>query len=144
VKIGIDANLSGRMVEAMNALFANDDLSFVQVGAGRADSDAPWIGAFAAQGGAAFVGADKAIMRRPHEVEALAKSGLYAFFLDFGKSQPKRHDIASYLIHWWPELEKRIGTDHRIFRTPPNQRQYDKLQKLRIELVGGVKRVVRV
>ena len=144
MKVGIDANLSERTVRAMNALFSGNELSFSLVGAGKASSDAPWIGEFAREGGTAFIGLDKAIMRRPHEVEALVNSGLYAFFLDFGKSQLRGHEIASYLIHWWPEFQRSIGGENRIFRTSPNQRPYHTLQALRIELVDGVKRVIRV
>jgi hypothetical protein len=144
VIIGVDANLSVRIVGALNALYATPSLQFVQVGSGKADSDAPWIDEFAKNKGIGFIGADKAILSRPNEVHALIDSGLYAFFLNFGKAQPRIHVLASHVIRWWPAFQSRIGSEYRVYRTPVTNTQFDKLEGLRVEVKDGVRRVVRI
>ncbi|MEQ8404819.1 MAG: hypothetical protein RKE49_06965 [Oceanicaulis sp.] len=142
MKVGLDANLSRRLVDAMNAIHGRDD-QFVQVGAGPAHSDAPWITAFSNDGGQVLIGADQAILKRPFEVEALSDSGLHAFFLGYGKANPKGYVIASFLIWWWPEFRRRVGGPHKVFRTKPMNWDYGSLEALTIIDNNGIRRVQR-
>lgn len=141
MKIGVDANLSVRIANALNALFADQNCEFIPVGIGT--DDAIWISDFARQGGNAFIGLDKRILSRPNEVKALHDSGLYAFVFSFGKVMPQRHKIASRIIDWWPACASHLKDDDRVFRIPPGAKSYDKIETLRFSLRSGAPSVER-
>ena len=81
--VGLDANISPKVVRALSELYSAH--TFQSVGVGKANSDAPWISEFAIDGGDGYLGLDKQILNRPHEVKALQESGLHSCLFDFGK-----------------------------------------------------------
>lgn len=108
MRVGVDANLSYRTVNALNAVYADSENQnapvFECVGAGEAESDAPWLSEFAKRGGNAILGVDKRILSRPHEVKALQEAGLSACFLDFGANGAKLNFQTGSLVNLWPRI----------------------------------------
>src|SRR5689334_14806672 len=108
MRVGVDANLSYRTVNALNAVHADSENPaapvFECVGAGEADSDAQWLSEFATSGGNAILGIDKHILSRPHEVKALKEARLSACFLDFGVKGAKLHFQTGSLVNLWPRI----------------------------------------
>ncbi|MEM6555535.1 MAG: hypothetical protein AAF642_06660 [Pseudomonadota bacterium] len=97
----MDANISPKVVRALSALFPAHE--FCSVGTGKADSDAPWISEFASAGGDGFIGLDKQIHNRPHEVKALQESGLNSCLFEFGKLVGLSPQ-AAVLVYAWPKI----------------------------------------
>lgn len=83
MRVGLDANISPKVARALAELYPAHD--FETVGAGQATSDAPWIHEFANEGGDGYIGLDKQIHNRPHEVKALRDSGLNSCLFDFNR-----------------------------------------------------------
>lgn len=148
MRVGVDANLSFRTADALRALFSDSSNQkapiFEPVGAGSAQSDAPWIADFAASGGNAIIGLDKRILARPHEVKALQDAGLNACFFDFGRSSAQLHFVSAGIVHWWP----RIGGIWAAEKGPTILRvkvttalSWQGLEQLQFEMDGDVPRV---
>lgn len=139
--VGVDANISRRLVAALNELYSNAE--FQPVGVGPAESDAPWLRAFAEQGGQAVIGLDRRILSKPFEVAALQASQLNACFLDFRQQQRLAFQAAT-LIYIWPKLE-RLWTNvegNAIYRYTPSTRLDDgRLDRLEFVQDNGVPRV---
>ena len=140
--VGVDANISVRIVQALSALYSTS--RFQQVGTGPAGSDAPWIAEFAKRGGQGVLGLDRQILAKPHEVSALQTSGLAACFFDFGRAQVPKLQAAA-IIYLWPSIERRWedspGTILRVKATP--NLSAIKLETLEFWLEAGVPRVRR-
>lgn len=141
MKVGLDANLSPKLVRALNELYGRADLEFVSVGAGK--DDVVWLPEFAASGGDAMIGMDQKILSRPHEVHALIQSGLTAFFLNFGKAQPRINMIASRVIYWWPYFEARMDWDAKVFRVPVGTTDPQKFEILEVDDPDAPLRVLK-
>lgn len=148
MRVGVDANLSFRTAAALTALFSDPRNSkapsFECVGGGAAKSDEPWISEFAATGGNAFIGLDKRILSRPHEVKALQDANLNACFFDFGKSAAKLHFVSAGIMHWWPRIEEiwvaeKSPTILRVKVT--TALSWQGLEQLKFEMDGDVPRV---
>ena len=142
MKIGLDINLSSRLVIALNALYGSDSLSFESVG--NAD-DEEWLETFSREGGDAFIGRDRKILQRPNEIRALDTSGLQGIFLDYGKAPQKLHYIAAHVIYWWPNIEKliRLNDGNSIYRVPSHMRSWSGVETLRVDDTKTPPRVVR-
>lgn len=148
MRVGIDANLSYRTVAALNALYADPQNAscptFECVGAGEAQSDAPWISEFAKAGGTALIGVDKRILARPHEVKALAEAGLSACFLDFGKGGAALNFQSGSIVNLWPRLHEIWLSANQpiILRAKVLQTlSWHQLEQLEFELDGEVPKV---
>lgn len=148
MRVGVDANLSYRVVDALNAIFGDAKNpkapTFEQVGVGRADSDAPWIADFANEGGRAILGVDKRIIARPHEVQALREASLSACFFDFGKKGARLNFQSGSILNLWPRIEA-IWTSSRkpiILRAKVSANlDWQRLEQLDYEMDDGVPRV---
>lgn len=101
MRVGLDANISIRLVSALAALY--DRHTFQQVGAGKAESDVLWLDEFASNGGEVLIGLDRRIMSRPHEVGALQRSGLKCCFFDF-KRAARLNIQAAHIAYSFPIL----------------------------------------
>lgn len=148
MRVGIDANLSSRLANALGALFSDSAVSsapiFQPVGIGPATSDVLWLSDFAASGGNAIIGQDRRILSRPHEVQALNDAHLHACLFDFGQSGAKGYFQAASIIHWWPRLHQvwSMSVVPVILRVKPtNSLNWNGLEELRYELEDGVPRV---
>ena len=82
--------------------------------------DETWMPRFAAEGGHAFLSADRKMLGRPHQIAAIAESGLIAIFLSSKWAEAKRHEQAANIIWWWPRIESTIASARpkQCFRVP--------------------------
>jgi hypothetical protein len=71
--------------------------------------DQIWVRKFADAGGHAIVGGDFAMTKKPHEIIAIAETGLRLIVLDQKWPQQKKHIQISYLFYWWPHIEEAIA-----------------------------------
>lgn len=135
--VGVDANISPKVMRALQSLYPSHD--FVRVGVGPANSDAPWISAFADAGGEALLTLDKRILSRPHEVEALHGSGLLTCVFDFGKMTDFRMQ-ASAILEYWQYLEP-VWADRtapKVLRARPSRsRAKPTIERLEFYIAGG-------
>ncbi|MEA1940798.1 MAG: hypothetical protein U9P68_00990 [Pseudomonadota bacterium] len=139
MRVGLDANLSPRLVDALNALYGNKQLSFERVGS---SPDSVWLPEFSADGGSAFIAQDKRILSRPHEVVALANSGLHGFFLNYGKGGAKFPYIAAHVVFWWPAIKSAIlANKYRVFRINRHMGDYSAMEVLEIDSSSSPLRV---
>lgn len=139
MKVGLDVNLSPKLVDALNALYGTDQLTFERVGSAP---DSVWLPEFANNGGTAFIGKDKRILSRPNEVRALHASRLTGFFLNYGKSGAGFSYIAAHVIFWWPKIETLIREDPcLVFRVPGSMRSHDGLERLAVDESNSPPRV---
>jgi hypothetical protein len=67
--------------------------------------DQIWVRKFAAAGGEAIVGGDFAMTKKPHEIVAIAETGLRLVVLDQAWPKAKKHWQMAYLCFWWPQIE---------------------------------------
>ncbi|MEM7663875.1 MAG: hypothetical protein AAF292_16650 [Pseudomonadota bacterium] len=101
--VGVDANISIKVVRLLQTLYSEHD--FRPVGGGPANDDTLWIAEFADAGGEALLTLDKRIQSRPHEVLALFNSGLLTCAFDFGKLKDMRAQ-AILILEYWRTLER--------------------------------------
>lgn len=148
MRVGVDANLSFRTVNALSAVFSDserlDAPTFECVGSGPAESDVMWISQFASDGGSAIIGVDRRIIAKPHEIRALHEAGLSACFLDFGQNGAKLHFQTGAIVNLWPRLNA-IWIDARnpiILRAKvlPSL-SWHQIEELQFEMDGDVPRV---
>jgi hypothetical protein len=83
-------------------------LDIIDDHAARSVDDQIWVRKFAASGGQAIIGGDAAMSKKPHEVVAIAETGLILIILDERWPQQKKHVQISYLFYWWPHIEVAI------------------------------------
>lgn len=135
--VGVDANISPKVMRALQSLYAEH--SFMRVGVGPATSDAPWISAFAESGGEALLTLDKRILSRPHEVQALHESALLTCVFDFGKMTDFKMQALA-IVEYWQYLEPvwADSTSPKVLRArPARSRTKPTLEKLEFYLDGG-------
>lgn len=72
--------------------------------------DQIWVRRFADEGGEAIVGGDFAMTKKPHEIVAIAETGLRLVVLDQRWPREPRHIQISYLFYWWPHIERALST----------------------------------
>jgi hypothetical protein len=72
--------------------------------------DQIWVRKFANDSGAAIIGADFAMTKKPHEVAAINETGLRLVILDGKWACQKKNVQISYLFYWWPEIEKTLAS----------------------------------
>lgn len=107
MKIRADENVSPKIVRALREviLSAGWELSHVRDDNAPRTADETWIPRFAANGGKGIISADTAILKRPHQIEAIRASGVIGIFLDPRWAGAKRHQQAAHLIWHWPAIE---------------------------------------
>ena len=71
--------------------------------------DQIWVRKFAAAGGEAIVGGDFAMTKKPHEIIAIAETGLRLIVLDQRWPREAKHIQISYLFYWWPHIEAALA-----------------------------------
>jgi hypothetical protein len=140
--VGLDINLSKRLVAALNDIYGSQSLRFLSIGDA---ADEVWLADFPKYGGTAFIGRDKNILQKPNEVAALDASGLNGFFLNYGNAPAKLHYISAHVIFWWPHIEKLIAHDdeNSVYRIPPHMRGWTEVEALRINASVSPPRVSR-
>ena len=116
--VGVDANISPKVVRALQSLYMEH--TFTRVGIGPAESDAPWIADFSQNCGDGLITLDKRILSRPHEVEALFQSQLLTCVFNFGKMTDFRMQ-ASFIIEYWQYLDPIWSTANppRVIKARP-------------------------
>ena len=65
-------------------------------------ADQIWVRKFADAGGEAIIGGDGAMLTRPHEVVAIAGTGLRLVVLPQQWPRQRRHIQIAFLFYWWP------------------------------------------
>lgn len=95
-------------------------------------SDVPWIKRFAAAGGRVIISGNTEMKNVQHERLALVQAGMVVFFFDGKWSQWKFFRKCSLLIHWWPEIAKKLKTAKppTFFHVPLNWSDRSKIRKV--------------
>lgn len=106
--------LQEQLVSKENTLETVDDY------AAKGVDDQIWVRKFAAAGGEAIVGSDFAMTTRPHEIVAIAETGLRLVILDQRWPRQPRHIQISHLFYWWPHIEAILSTSKpgQCFKVP--------------------------
>ena len=117
MKICADENVA-RKLSAMireQLLSKGNTLETVDDYAAAGVDDQIWVRKFAAAGGEAIVGGDFAMTTKPHEIVAVAETGLRLIILDQKWSRQPKNVQISYLFYWWPHIEAILS------EAPPGQ-----------------------
>jgi hypothetical protein len=95
-------------------------------------SDVPWIKRFAAAGGKVIISGNTEMKNVQHERLALVQAGMIVFFFDGKWSQWKFFRKCSLLIHWWPEMAKKLkrAKPATFFHVPLNWSERSKIRKV--------------
>ena len=95
-------------------------------------SDVPWIKRFAAAGGKVIISGNTEMKNVQHERLALVQAGMVVFFFDGKWSQWKFFRKCSLLIHWWPEIAKKLkrAKPATFFHVPLNWSERSKIRKV--------------
>lgn len=111
MKIKLDENVSGRIVEALRNLESDTSVEIGWVrddyGAGRTDPD--WMFRFKDEGGNAMISGDHNILQKKVNLVAYTESGLISIWPAKGWPELKRWGQAAMLIRWWPAIKMRIA-----------------------------------
>jgi hypothetical protein len=110
LKIRADEHVSFRIVQAVQLLCLRPgwELSHVRDEHAARTADETWLPKFAADGGRAILTADANILKRPHQLVALEKTGLISIVLSKHWQHAKRHEQAAHIIYWWPRIQHAI------------------------------------
>src|SRR5579862_2932795 len=71
-------------------------------------NDVPWLKRFAADGGKVVISGDTAMKNVPHERMALIELGFVVIFFESQWSNWKFFRKCALLLHWWPEVARKI------------------------------------
>jgi hypothetical protein len=110
LKIRADEHVSPKIVRAVQSLVlsAGWEISHVRDLHSARTADETWIPQFALEGGEVILSADRKMLARPHQLAAIAESGLICVFFSTQWAQAKRHEQAAQILHWWPCIEKTL------------------------------------
>lgn len=106
MKILFDENISIRLARSLREIAGLTDYQILHVRerVEKGTPDTAWIRGFAADGGTAFVSADRRILTVPIELQAIIETGLISYFLPSKWQNSSRWFKASHLALWWPRI----------------------------------------
>jgi hypothetical protein len=105
-----------------------------------------WVRKFAKAGGDAIIGGDYKMTTRPHEMIAIAETGLRVAVLDQRWSREKKNVQIAYLFYWWPHIEAVLATAGRAkcFKVPWGWGETkNTIKPLRVDVQGAYKKAAR-
>ena len=108
--------------------------------------DQIWVRKFAAAGGDAIVGGDFAMTKKPHEIVAIAETGLRLVILDQRWPQQPRNIQISYLFYWWPHIETILEASKpgQCFKVPWGwEETKDAIKLISVDVQGAQKKMKR-
>ncbi len=107
MKICADENVAPKLTALIREqlLSRRHELSLVDEYQARGVDDQIWVRQFASAGGEAIIGGDFAMTKKPHEVVAIAETGLRLVVLDQRWPRESKHVQISYLFYWWQHIE---------------------------------------
>ncbi|MBS4046130.1 MAG: DUF5615 family PIN-like protein [Alphaproteobacteria bacterium] len=110
MKIRADEHIAPKIVRAIQMLVlrAGWEISHVRDVHDARTADETWIPRFAREGGQVILSGDRKMLARPHQIKAIAESGVIGVFLSSQWAQAQRHIQAAHLIHCWPEIERAL------------------------------------
>jgi hypothetical protein len=110
LKVRADEHVSPKIVLAIQSLIlkAGWEITHVREFNSARTADETWIPRFAQEGGNVILSADRRILSRPHQIAALAESGVIGIFLSPQWANCHRNEQAAQILHWWPRIEKVI------------------------------------
>ncbi len=94
------------------------------------DSDVPWLGRFAKDGGRVVISGDMNMMDSPHEQLALQRAGFIVIFFERKWSEWDFFRKSSLLLHYWRHIAKTVkrSSPGTIYRVPGHWREDGELQ----------------
>ena len=112
MRICADENVAPLLSELIRSVLLSrgNTLDTIDDHQARGVGDDIWVRKFAAAGGEAVVGADAKMLTRPHEVVAIAETGVRLVVLPGQWVNQKKHVQVSYLFYWWPHIEDVLRT----------------------------------
>ncbi|HMK88936.1 MAG TPA: hypothetical protein VK446_04790 [Methylocystis sp.] len=112
MKIRADEHISPKLIRAVQsiALSVGWELTHVRDFNSARTADETWIPRFVAEGGQAILSADRKIMARPHQLNALIDGRLIGVFLPSKWAEARGHAQAAHLLWWWPRIEAAISS----------------------------------
>jgi hypothetical protein len=136
VKFLCDANISPYLAQALHALSGPDGHEVIHLrDKFPADTqDVVWIEALAGEGGWSVVTFDRAMSRRPVELEALRRSGLTVFMLARAWSSQTQWTQAAPLVRWWPRIldQASLVAGGAAFEVPFGYSSKKRLKQIRL------------
>lgn len=108
-----DANLPGGLAEALHVL--GESAQHVNSIFAPGTPDETWI-QHAGERDWCIISRDVNIKRKPHELAALRKFSVGAFFLLPGKRSPGLCQMIQTVIRHWPELKRIARSEQRPFQ----------------------------
>ena len=112
MKICADENISPVLTGLVRETLLGRDHSLHTVDDfdARGVDDQIWVRRFADAGGDAIVGADARMLTRPHEIAAIAETGLRLIILPSQWVRQRKHAQIAFLFYWWPRIEAAIAS----------------------------------
>jgi hypothetical protein len=109
----------------------------------RSVDDEIWVRKFAKAGGEAIVGGDGRMLTRPHEVVAIAETGLRLVVLAPQWAQQAKHVQISYLFFWWPAIERALSSasPRHCFKVPWSWSPKDSLSPVPLDFQDAYKKL---
>ena len=148
MKICADENVAPKLTAMLREQLVSKEhtLETVDDYAAKGVDDQIWVRKFAAAGGEAIVGGDFAMTKKPHEIVAIAETGLRLIILDQRWPRKPRHIQISYLFYWWPPIEVvlKAAKPGQCFRVPWGWGDTeDAIKQIPIDLQSAQKKLKR-
>lgn len=107
MKVRADEHVAPKIVQALRvvALSSGWELTGVREFHAARTLDETWLPRFASEGGRAIITADANMLKRPHLIAAVQRSGLCGLILPSAWAHARRNVQAASLIRFWPEIE---------------------------------------
>jgi PIN like domain len=111
LKIIADEHVSQKILQTIRLICFRStlDLSHVLDKHSEGTKDETWLHDFASEGGRALLSGDSNILKRPHQIVAVGRSGLICVILSKQWSQSQLHEQAANLLFWWPRIEAALN-----------------------------------